>query len=305
MRIVLIGQAAFGEKVLQAMVQRKEEVVGVYIPPDVPGKPNSFKDLAKQLGVPCFQPARMRAPEVYEEYVKLKADLNVMAFVTDIVPESILNYPKFGTIQYHPSLLPRHRGASSMNWAIINGETKTGLTIFWPDKGLDTGLVLLQKEVEISPDDTTGSLYFNKLFQSGIDALMESIDLVKTGKAPRIKQDESLATYEGICKEKDAVINWSHPVSCIYNLIRGANPQPGATTVFQGKRLKIFDSEMLPGNRCNTPGKVVEINKQGFTVAAICGSILIKKIQIIGSPKISAVEFAVQTNLKVGDKLGE
>ena len=305
MRIVLIGQAAFGEKVLQKLAEKKEEIVGVYMPPDASGKPNSFKDLAIKMGIPCFQPARMRAPEVYSEYIKLKPDLNVMAFVTDIIPESILNYPRFGTIQYHPSLLPRHRGASSINWAIINGESKTGFTIFWPDKGLDTGPVLLQKEVEIASDDTVGSVYFNKLFSSGVDAMAESVELIKEGKAPRITQDESQATYEGLCTEKNTVINWSQPVSCIYNLIRGANPQPGATTDYQGKRFKVFDAELLMGNKCSSPGKIIDINKQGFTVAAICGAILIKKIQVIGSPKIASVDFVEQSQLKVGDRLGE
>jgi methionyl-tRNA formyltransferase len=119
------------------------------MPPDNSGKPNPFKELTKQIGVPSFQPKRMRDPDVYAEYVRLRPDLNVMAFVTDILPENILNYPTLGSIQYHPSLLPKHRGGSAINWAIINGETRTGLTIFWPDHGIDTGPILLQKEVEV------------------------------------------------------------------------------------------------------------------------------------------------------------
>ncbi len=303
MRIVLMGQAAFGEKVLQTLIQRGEEIVGVYMPPDTSNKPNSFKELVKQKGIPCFQPARMRAPEVFTEYAKLKPDLNVMAFVTDIIPESILNYPRLGTIQYHPSLLPKHRGASSINWAIINGETRTGLTIFWPDKGLDTGPILLQKEVEISPDDTVGSVYFNKLFPMGIEALMESIDLIKAGKAPRIVQDESQATYEGICTEKNAILDWSQPVTRVYNLIRGTNPQPGATTSYQGKKFKIFDSEFLASHKGGAPGEITDINKQGLTITAPDGAILIKRVQIIGSLKIASLEFAEQWHLKVGDRL--
>ena len=172
MRIVCIGQAAFGEKVLQTLVERGEEVVGVYTTPDIPGKVNPLKQLALQLGVPSFQPELMRAPGVYDEYVKLKPDLNVMAFVTDILPDSILSYPDLGTMQYHPSLLPKHRGGSAINWAVINGEARAGITIFWPDKGIDTGPLLLQKEAEISPDDTVGSIYFNKLFPLGIEAIV-------------------------------------------------------------------------------------------------------------------------------------
>ena len=305
MRIIIIGQAAFGEKALQALSKKGEEVVGTYMPPDIPGRTNPLKELAIQLGIPVFQPKRMRAPEVYTEYTKLKPDLNVMAFVTDIIPEGILNYPKLGTIQYHPSLLPKHRGGSAINWAIINGETKTGITIFWPDKGIDTGPILLQKEVEISPDDTVGSLYFNKLFPLGIEALVESIELIKQGIAPRIPQDESQASYEGLCTEKETVINWSQPATKVYNLIRGTNPQPGAITHFQGKRLKIFDSESLASSISGLPGEIVNTTKQGFAVAAINGAILVKRVQVEGSAKIASPEFTKQVHLKIGDRLGK
>jgi len=303
MRIVVIGQAAFGQKVLEVLTGRGEEIVGVYTSPDIPGKANPLKELAVQLGIPTFQPREMRTPEVYAEYIKLKPDLNVMAYVTSIIPESILNYPKLGTIQYHPSLLPRHRGGSAINWAIINGETKTGITIFWPDRGIDTGPILLQKEVEISPDDTVGSLYFDKLFPLGIEASVESIELIKKGIAPRIPQDESQATYEGLCTEKDAVINWLQPVTKVYNLIRGTNPQPGAITHFRGKRLKLFDAELAAGDLGEFPGRVINITKEGFTVAAMDGGVLIKRVQVEGAPKIAGAEFAERVNLKVGTDL--
>ncbi len=305
MRIVIIGQAAFGEKVIRTLIKKGEEIVGVYTSPDIPGKTNPLKELTVQLGIPIFQPKGMRAPEVYAEYIRLKPDLNVMAYVTNILPESILNYPKLGTIQYHPSLLPKHRGGSAINWAIINGEAKTGITIFWPDKGIDTGPILLQKEVEISSDDTVGSLYFDKLFPLGIEALVESIELIKKGIAPRIPQDESQAIYEGLCTEKDAVINWFQPVTKIYNLIRGTNPQPGAITHFQGKRFKIFDSELLAGGIGGLPGEIVNTTKQGFVVAAINGAILVKRVQVKGSAKIASPEFTEQVDLKVGGRLGE
>ncbi len=240
MRIVCIGQAAFGEKVLRKLTERGEEVVAVYTPEDTARKRDPLKELAIQMGIPVFQPRSMRAPEVYEEYTRLKPDLNVMAFVTSILPDSILDHPGMGTIQYHPSLLPKHRGGSAINWAIINGETKTGITIFWPDRGVDTGPILSQKEAEISPDDTAGSLYFEKLFPLGVEALAEAIELIKKGMAPRIPQDESQATYEGLCTEKNAIIDWSAPIDRVYNLIRGTNPQPGATTYYHGKKLKVF-----------------------------------------------------------------
>jgi methionyl-tRNA formyltransferase len=303
-RIVLIGQAAFAEKVLQTLVDKGKEVVGVYMPRVVSSKPTPLEELAGKLNIPFFKPARMRDPAVFDEYVKLKPDLNVMAFVTDIIPETILRFPRFETIQYHPSLLPKHRGASSINWAVIQGDKKTGLTIFWPDKGLDTGPVLLQKEVNIAPDDTVGSIYFNKLFPLGVEAILESIELVEKGAAPRIQQDESLATYEGICTEKEAVIDWSQPVDRVYDFIRGNNPQPGATTHFLGKKIKIFDSQLAPARKGAVPGEVVDVNKSGFAVAAHGGAILVKRVQPDGSPKMSSEEFVQQTHLKTGDKLG-
>jgi len=305
MRIVCIGQAAFGEKVLQKLTERGEEVVAVYTPQDIAGKRNPLKKLAIQISIPVFQPRSMQVPEIYEEYTRLKPDLNVMAFVTSILPDSILNYPKMGTIQYHPSLLPKHRGGSAINWAIINGETKTGISVFWPDRGVDTGPILLQKEVEISPDDTVGSLYFEKLFPLGIEALVEGIELIKKGIAPRIPQNESQATYEGLCTEKDAIINWSAPIDRVYNLIRGTNPQPGATTYFHGKTLKIFDAKPIYDIVGGLPGQIVSSSADGVVVSLKRGAILVQKVQMNKSSKIEAAEFAKQARLEIGDRLGE
>ena len=305
MRIVLIGQAAFGEKVLEALLNRGEQVVAVYVPPDKPGsRADPLKESARQHGVPVFQPQRMRDPGVYEKFVELAPDLGIMAFVTDIVPESILNCPRLGTIQYHPSLLPKHRGRSSINWAIINGDRKTGITILWPDAGIDTGPILLQKEVEISPFDTVGSLYYDKLFPLGIEAIMESIDLIYKGKAPRIPQDESQATYERPCRENDAVIDWAQPIVKVYNLIRGTNPQPGATTLLHGQRLKIFDCELIMQNVAAAPGDIIESSDKGIAVAGQGGWLLIKRVQLQGQPKIGAAEYALKIGLKAGERLG-
>lgn len=305
MGIVLIGQAAFGQKVLEALLNREEEVVAVYVPPDKPGtKTDPLKELAQQKGIPVFQPRRMRDPDVYNKFVELAPDLGVMAFVTDIVPVSILNAPKLETIQYHPSLLPKHRGRSAINWAIINGDTKTGITILWPDAGIDTGPILLQKEVEISPDDTVGTLYYNKLFPLGVEAIMESIELIYKGEAPKIPQDDSQATYEPPCQEKHAVIDWAQPINRVYNLIRGTNPQPGATTSLRGQRLKIFDCEVIRQNIPAAPGEIIKSSDGGITVAGQGGLLLIKRVQPQGQPKLSASEYSLSVGLKAGERLG-
>src|SRR5258707_11215750 len=190
MRIVVHGQQAFGKAVLEALIKRGENVVAVYVAPEKEGaKADPLKEAALAAGLPVHQPVSYRKPEVVEEFKALKPDLQVMAFVTLFVPEEFLNAPTHGSIQYHPSLLPAYRGASAINWPIIKGETETGLSIFWPDNGLDTGDVLLQKKTPIGPKDTLGTVYFDRLFPMGVEATLESVDLVKAGKAPRLKQD--------------------------------------------------------------------------------------------------------------------
>jgi methionyl-tRNA formyltransferase len=305
MRIALLGQAAFGDKVLEALLAQGENVVGVFCPPDSPGKPSPLRQRAEGQGIPVYQPQRMRAPEAFEAYQGLRPDLNVMAFVTDIIPVRILNYPPCGTIQYHPSLLPKHRGGSAINWAVINGEARTGLTIFWPDRGIDTGPILLQKEVVIDPDDTTGSLYFNKLFPLGVQAIVEAVQLVKTGKAPRIPQDETQASYEPLCTEAMTTVDWGRPVEQVYNLIRGANPQPGAVTTWRGRKLKLFDCQRQAAAAIARPGEVFSICAEGFRVAAAGGTILVRRVQPKGEAKIMAPAFAAASGLTVGDRLGE
>jgi methionyl-tRNA formyltransferase len=304
LRIALIGQAVFGEKVLEALLKNGAEVVAVFCPPDAPGKPGPLPILARARGVPVHQPRRMKDPAVSAAFEQLKPDLNVMAFVTDIVPLAILVMPRLGTIQYHPSLLPRHRGGSAINWAIIQGDRETGLTVFWPDSGIDTGPILLQKSVCIGPDDTTGSLYFNKLFPLGVEAMVEAVALVDKGMAPRIPQDELRATSEPLCTEALTAIDWRRPAATVYDLIRGANPSPGAWTTFQDKRLKLFDAQLLEASGETLPGTVVAVEAEGFLVACRGGSILVKRVQEAGMPKVKASEFALTAGLVPGDRLG-
>jgi methionyl-tRNA formyltransferase len=304
LRIVLIGQAAFGEKVLEALLNRGEKVVAVFCPPDAVGKPGGMRLLAESRGVPVHQPKRMRDPAVGDALRQLQPDLNVMAFVTDIVPPALLEMPRLGTIQYHPSLLPKYRGGSAINWAIIKGERVTGLTIFWPDKGIDTGPILLQKAVEIGPDDTTGSLYFTKLFPLGVDAMIEAVAMVKAGTAPRIPQEESLATWDPLCTDERAIVDWGKPVSQVYDLIRGANPAPGASTSFHGSRVKVLDAQRVEITQDGSPGQVLSVEPDGFVVASQGGGILVKRVQAAGAAKTKGSEFVVNSGLRIGDILG-
>jgi methionyl-tRNA formyltransferase len=303
MRIVVHGQQAFGKGVLEALLERKENVVGVFCAPDREGRPTDpLKEAALERGLPVHQPSSWKTDEALALMRSFEPDLCVMAYVTLLVPQQVLDAPRLGTIQYHPSLLPRHRGPSSINWPIIQGETRTGLTIFWPDEALDEGPILLQKEVAIGPNDTLGSLYFNHLFPMGVDAMLEAVDLVRHGKAPRTEQDEGQATYESWCRKADAEIDWSRPAAEVYNLIRGTDPQPGAWTVIGGNEVQIYDSTR--GERSGAPGSVLAVTDQGFEVAAADGSIFVKRVRPKGGKKMDAGAFAKEAGLEAGTGLG-
>jgi methionyl-tRNA formyltransferase len=303
MRIIIVGQGPFGEKVLEALIQKEEDVVASFSPPDKRGE--GIKVLAEKSGILSFRPSLMKDLEVYDAYVKLQPDLAVLAFVTDIVPEKLVNLPSLGTICYHPSILPRHRGASAINWALIEGDTRTGLTIFWADKGIDTGPILLQKEVEIEPDETTGSLYFNKLFPMGVDAMVEAVELIKKGKAPRIPQDDSKATYEPPCDDRVASVDFEKKIKDIYNLIRGCDPQPGAYSTYKGKRVRFYEAKISPSATDKQPGEIVLIGEEDVHIAVKGGIIKIGKVRVDKGEKIGSVEFAKSVDLKIGDRFGK
>lgn len=303
MRMVIVGQGPFGEKVLQTLIQKGEDVAGTFSPPDKRGE--GMKVLAEKSGIPFFRPHLMKDPDVYDAYVKLQPELAILAFVTDIIPERLIALPSFGTICYHPSILPRHRGASAINWALIQGDTRTGLTIFWVDKGIDTGPILLQKEVEIKPEDTTGSLYFNKLFPMGVDAMAEAVELIEKGKAPRLPQDDSKATYEPPCDDRVASVNFEMPLEDVYNLIRGCDPQPGAYTTFQGKKVRFYEARMSPAEIRKQPGEIVSVEEGSVQIAAKGGILQIGKLRVDKGEKIGPAEFARTIGGKVGDRFGK
>lgn len=306
MRIVVIGQQAFGRSVLEALLERGETVAAVYCAPDKEGqRVDPLKEAALEHKLPIYQPKSFRNKETQTEFASLNADLCVMAYVTLFVPEEVLNAPKLGTIQYHPSLLPKHRGPSSINWAIINGDDKTGLTIFWPDNGLDTGPILLQKEVAIKDTDTLGSIYFDHLFPLGVEAMIEAVDMVGDGTAPRIVQDESQHTYESWCKKDDVRIDWTRPVQDVWNLIRGSDPQPGAWTRLNGHEVQIYDARKLVGDTGLEPGVVMAVSDKSFMVAAAGGAIEVLRVRPEGGRKIASGEFIGNVGLKPGVRFGE
>ena len=254
MRIALIGQAAFAERALEALHSRGEEIVHVFAPPDPPGgRADPLKTKALSLGVPLSQPATFKSEEAFAQFRAIEADLLVMAFVTLIVPERILYAPRHKSICFHPSLLPRHRGASAINWTLIMGDAHAGVTWFWPDKGIDTGPILLQRSEPIRDEDTVGFLlYFNRLFPLGIETMGEAIpDLIKAGGAPAIAQDESRATYEPPCRDEHARIDFTRSAREVFNLVR-TRSQPGAYAAAGGERLRLYEP-ILENRRSESP----------------------------------------------------
>jgi methionyl-tRNA formyltransferase len=309
MKIAIIGQQDFGKAVLEAFLARGDEVAGVFCAPEKPGaRPDVLKVAAHEKGVRVFQLPSLKSPEAVQQMKALNAQIGIMAFVLQFAPQEFVNIPKHGTIQYHPSLLPKYRGPSSINWPIIRGDTRTGLTIFRPNDGLDEGPVVLQKETPISPDDTLGTVYFDRLFPMGVTAMLEAADLVVSNKHREVAQDESQASYEGWCRKAEARINWANHVDFIYNSVRGCNPAPGAWTMLEGKELQLFDARKHPvrtfGAVKGKLGEVVEVTDKSFQVTAQGGRIEVLRAKLGDGKKVTAGELLSSGQIRPGATLG-
>jgi methionyl-tRNA formyltransferase len=305
MRLIVMGQQAFGKDVLAKLLEAgKDEVVAVYCEPDKAGQPvDPIKEFALEKGLPVEQPANFDDPATLQRLASFTPDLMVMAFVNVFVPEAARDTPTHGSICFHPSLLPLYRGPSAVNWPIIMGDTKSGYSWFYPSDGLDEGDSLLQWECEIGPDDTVIDLYFKKIYPHAVNSALTVVDLYRSGNPPRIVADESKASYERRCTVKHSKIDWNKPVKQVYDLIRGTNPSPGAWTTFKGAKLGIFDSARAPGDGIS--GRVRAISDNGIEVQCVGGRVLVKRVRPEGGAKMTANEWAKSVDLKVGDELGE
>jgi methionyl-tRNA formyltransferase len=300
MRIVVHGQEAFGKAVLEKLLERGENVVAVCCAPDKAGRAEDpMKVLAREKGLPLHQPTSWKTPEALALMRSFNADVCMMAYVLLFVPQPVLDAPRFGTFQYHPSLLPAHRGPSSINWPIAMGKTRTGLSIFWPNEGLDEGPILLQKTCEIGPDETLGDVYFKKLFPMGVDAMIESLELVKAGVI--LKHDQRLGdgSYESWFKKDIAQLDWTKSIDAVYGTVRAANPAPGAWSTVKGIKLDIYDSAKVAGS--GKPGEIIALGPDGMTIAAAGGALLAKRVRVPGGQKVAAAEWAASAGVKVGD----
>lgn len=305
MKIAIIGQQDFGKSVLDAFLARGDAVAGVFCAPEKEGaKPDTLRVAAQEKGLRLFQFPSLKDGQARDTMKALDVDIGIMAFVLQFAPQDFVKIPRHGTIQYHPSLLPKYRGPSSINWPIIKGETKTGLTIFRPNDGLDEGEVILQKETPVSEDDTLGSVYFDRLFPMGVAAMLEAADLVVAGKHNESVQDESQASYEGWCRAAEAKIHWNNHVDYIHNLIRGCDPAPGAWTTLAGKKVQLFGSRKhltrTFGAVKGKPGEIAAVTEAALFVTAQGGQIEVAKLKHEDGKKISAADFAALHGLTVG-----
>jgi methionyl-tRNA formyltransferase len=309
MRVAIVGQQDFGKAVLEAFLARGDQVAGVFCAPEKPAaKADALRTFAEEKRIKVFQFPSLKSDQARSAMKGLDAEIGIMAFVLQFAPQDFVSIPKHGTIQYHPSLLPKYRGPSSINWPIIRGDAKTGLSIFRPTDGLDEGPVILQKETPIGADDTLGTVYFDRLFPMGVQAMLEAADLVVAGKHRERAQDESQASYEGWCRKAEARINWANHVDFVYNVIRGCNPAPGAWTALDGKELQIFDARKHPvrtfGAVKGKIGEIVELSDKSFQVSAQGGRIEVLRAKLGDGKKLAAAELLSSGAIKAGAILG-
>jgi methionyl-tRNA formyltransferase len=308
LRIAYFGQAPFGRDVLVRLLEAGHEIAGVYAPPTKPGaKPDPLAEEAEQRGFTLFRHAAMRMktgepiPSRIAEHAALRADLNVLAFVTMILPREIVDAPRFGSLCFHPSLLPKFRGGNALAWQIIAGESEAGVTVFKPDAGVDTGPIVVQKgPVPILPHHTAASLYFESLYALGVEATVEAVGRVAKGTATYSPQDEARASHQGLVDDGVARIDWSRSAAEIDRLVRGCDPNPGAHAKRAGESVRLYGCTLEPGSAPSAaPGTVIGIDAKGARIAARGGVLHVAKLKLGAGAKLAAAE----AGIAVGERL--
>ena len=304
LRIALFGQAPFGRDSLARLQEDGHEIAGVYVPPDG-RRPDPLAALAAERGLPLFRHRHFRrrgeAIEArVEEHRRLGADLNVLAFVTAILPPAIVDGPPRGSLCFHPSLLPRFRGGNALAWQIMLGAKESGVTVFCPDAGVDTGPIVIQKgPVPIDDGDTAASLYFDKLYPLGIDAIAEAAARVAAGSARYEPQDEALASHQGLVTDADARLDFAKCAIELDRWIRGCDPAPGAWALHGELRVRLHDARLAPGPAGGAPGEIVAADGDRLLVAARDGRLSIGRVRLGDGGKLPAAE----SGLQVGQRL--
>lgn len=309
MKIVFMGTPEFAVPCLQKIIDEGHEVVAVVTQPDKPkgrGKKLAMppvKELALKYDIPVYQPLKAREESFVDTLKEMNPELIVVVAFGQILPKSILDIPKYGCVNVHASLLPRYRGAAPLNWVIINGEEKTGVTTMYMDEGLDTGDMILKSEIPLDDEITAGELH-DKMMIDGAKVLKETIDLIEKGEAPREKQSNEDTCYSPIMNKSLGNIDWKKSAIDIHNLVRGINPWPSAYTTYEGQTMKIWKTKVIDKNSDKDPGTIISIDKEGINVSTSEGILQIKEIQMAGKKRMEVPEYIKGNNINTDIILG-
>ena len=311
LKVLFMGTPDFAVPTLEALCNSEYEVIGVVTQPDKPkGRGKSVqmtpvKECALKYNIPVYQPVKLRADESVAELAKLEMNFIVVVAFGQILPKSVLDMPKYGCINVHSSLLPTYRGAAPIQWTIINGESKTGVTTMFMDEGLDTGDILLQEETPIYDDDTGGSLH-DRLADMGASLLIKTLQGVVNNAIPRIKQDDSKSNYVGMLNKSHGKMDFTKPAIELERLVRGLNPWPSAYTTLNGKMFKIWEAKAIEDDSkylSDKEGTIVAVNKYSLVVKTGKGLLELFQVQLEGKKRMIVEDFLRGYNVNVGDML--
>ncbi len=311
MKIVFMGTPDFAVPSLEMLVNEGYEVVAAVTQPDKPkGRGNKLtappvKEFAIKNGIQVLQPAKIKTSEFVEQMRELQPDLLITAAYGKILSKELLEVPVLGCINVHGSLLPEYRGAAPINWAVINGEEKTGITTMFTDVGLDTGDMLLKSELAIGPDMTVGELH-DKMAVLGAQVLRDTLSELKKGTLKRIPQDDSVSTYAPMMNKELGLIDWSKKASEIHNLVRGTDPWPGAYTLLEGNRMRVWKTVLTKesADSCQENGRILKVDDQGILVKCSDENLLLLEVQFDSSRRMSVKEYIRGHEIKTGETLG-
>lgn len=309
MRVLFMGTPDIATRCLQKLIDEKYDIIGVVTQPDKPqnrgkklGMP-PVKELALKYDIPVYQPIKARDEEFVATLKELNPDIIVVVAFGQILPKSILDIPKFGCINVHVSLLPKYRGAAPINWVIINGEEKTGVTTMYMDEGLDTGNMILTEEFDLDDEITAGELH-DKMKDRGADVLIETLKQIEKGTAPRIPQNHEEFTYAPMMNKALGEINWSKSAREIHNLVRGVNPWPSAYTTYEESTMKVWKTEVLNETSDKEPGTILKVDKDGIRISTKDNVVLVKEIQMPGKKRVLVSEYIKGNNINTNIILG-
>lgn len=309
MKIVFMGTPDFAAGALKSLIEAGHEITAVVTQPDkAKGRsqellPPPVKVVALEHGIPVLQPVRIKRPEEVEKLKQYPADIYVVAAFGQILSQEILDIPELGCLNIHASLLPKYRGASPIQHVIIDGEEKTGITIMQMDAGLDTGDMLYQKEIVISPKDTYASLH-DKLMVLGGEAIVEALPLLEQGKLVPRKQEDALSCYAHLIDKTMGELDFTKSAEILDRVIRGLNPWPSAYTTYHGKQLKVWEAEPVESPKAGKPGEILAVEKDAVLVAAGSGALRITSLQLSGKKRMSAHDFLLGVRMTPGEILG-